>query len=65
MELLKVCRVVGGRQQRQCLIWDPVQTTRQGGPGKQNLFSPSNSIIQVLNIRVIRTLSIEHFLGNR
>lgn len=52
-----------GRQQGQCLIWDPLQTTKQGGPGKQSLFSSANKIIQVLNVRVIGILSIEASLG--
>lgn len=63
MDLLKVFRVVRGRQQGQCLIWDLVQTARQGGLGKQSLFSSANNISQVLNVGAIRTLSIEAFLG--
>jgi len=42
-----------------------LQTTKQGGPGKQSLFSSAKKIIQVLNVKVIGILSTESSLGKQ
>lgn len=61
--LAKSLQGARGRQQRQCLNWNPLQATKQGGPGKQSLSSLANKIIQALNVRVIGILSTGASLG--